>query len=157
MRSRTEQKLVGKTKKKSSLFFFFFFFLTKFIIPFIVFCESYFVSMSFIFRNGVRDKRDKWNPKILYPEPHLWVSPSLSLALQMSNAASDLSFTPTHLRWRCWQAVGELEGQARIHYLDLGAAGDSPVCYRMNPIPAPSYKDTRALPAHRNGGGSTPT
>lgn len=65
----------GQDQKKKGLPSFFF---TKYTIPFIIFCESHFVAMSFIFGNGVRDRRDEWNPKILHPQSQPWVSPSLS-------------------------------------------------------------------------------
>lgn len=99
-------------------------FLMKYMIPFIFFCESHFVAMSLILSNRVRDRRDTWNPKILHPEFHPGVSPSLSLAPQMSS--SDLSFTPTHLRGRCQQVVRELEAQSED--LLLGSWG----CWRLS-------------------------
>lgn len=74
-----------------------------------------------------------------------WVSPlgfAISFTeLPMSNAASDLSFTPTHLRWRCWQAVGELEGQSQDPLLrSWGCWRLSSCATRWTPFMPPAMK-----------------
>lgn len=82
----------------------------KYVIPFIVLIESYFVAISFILSNGVRDRRDNCNPKLhLCPDFHPWVSPPLLLGPQMSKADKDwVSPPPTCGRStnKAWESQG---------------------------------------------------
>lgn len=117
----------------------------KYMIPFIVLIESYFVAISFILSNGVRDRRDNCNPKLhLCPDFHPWVSPPLLLGPQMSKADKDwVSSPPTCGRGtnKAWESQGpEWDPQLR-------AGG----CWRLSrcaggwiPLAPPSFGDTRA-------------
>ena len=94
MRSWTWQKLVGKTKRKSFLFF------MKYVFPFIFLFESYFVAVSFILSNEVRDERDNCNPKLLLcPESHPSFTTSFA-GTPDEQGCQRPGFTPTHLWWR---------------------------------------------------------